>query len=94
MDGRLNMEKFDKEINNAIKIINNAISEAVRNNINPVIVEVPYTGRKFCKPIREYFENQGWEVTRKGKKDFVDDGWMVNYEKVSSIYTLYWAEVN
>lgn len=88
------MRKFTTEINNAIKIINNAISEAARNNINPVIVEVPYTGRKFCRPIRKYFENQGWEVTRKGVKDFVDNGWAVNYEKVSSIYTLYWPEVN
>lgn len=88
------MRKFNTEIDNAIEIINNAISEAARNNINPVIVEVPYTGRKFCRPIRKYFENQGWEVTRKGVKDFVDNGYVVNYEKVSSIYTLYWPEVN
>ena len=84
------MNKFANEIKNAIEIINNAISEAMRNNTNPVVVEVPYTGRKFCKPIREYFEAQGWKIERKGKTDWVDDGWMMRREKVSSIFTLTW----
>lgn len=84
------MDRFNPEIEKAIKIINNAISDAARNNINPVVVEVHCTGRKFCKPIRKYFEAQGWKVEREGKTDWVDDGWMMRREKVSSIFTLTW----
>lgn len=43
--GGLSMNKFNNEIENAIKIINNAISEGARNNINPIVVEVPCVGR-------------------------------------------------
>ncbi len=84
------MNKFANEIENAIKIINNVISDAARNNINPIVVEVPYTGRKFCKPIREYFESQGWKVERKGVVDWVDNYGMMSHEKVASIFTLTW----
>lgn len=84
------MNKFNNEIENAIKIINNAISEAARNNINPVVVEVPCVGRKFCKPIKEYFEAQGWKVERTGVVDWVDDYGIMRREKVASVFLLTW----
>lgn len=84
------MNKFNNEIENAIKIINNAISEGARNNINPVVAEVPCVGRKFCRPIREYFEAQGWKVERTGVVDWVDDYGVMRREKVASVFLLTW----
>ena len=80
-------------VNDAIKVINKAIYDACENNLNYVKVEVPYTGKKTCKAIRDYFESDGWTVKREGKVEEVGgwDRWdPVHNEKVASIFTLTW----
>ena len=43
-------------VDDAIKAINEAIYDACENNLNYVKVEVPCTGKKTCKAIRDHFE--------------------------------------
>lgn len=81
------------DVNNAIRIINSAITDACENGDSCVRTEVPYTGKKTCKAIREYFENEGWHVTKESRMDFVGSGDRddpMRLEKVASIYTLTW----
>ena len=80
-------------VNDAIKAINEAIYNACENNLNYVKVEVPYTGKKTCKAIRDHFESDGWTVKREGKVEKVGGGdfWdPIRDEKVASIFTLTW----
>lgn len=80
-------------VDDAIKVINEAIYDACENNLNYVKVEVPCTGKKTCKAIRDHFEAEGWTVKKEGKVDKVGDGDFrnpVHDEKVASIFTLTW----
>ena len=80
-------------VDDAIKVINEAIYDACENNLNYVKVEVPCTGKKTCKAIRDHFEAEGWTVKKEGKVDKVGDGDLRGYvydEKVASIFTLTW----
>ena len=80
-------------VDDAIKVINEAIYDACENNLNYVKVEVPCTGKKTCKAIKDHFEAEGWTVKKEGKVDKVGDGdfWNpVHDEKVASIFTLTW----
>ena len=54
-------------VDDAIKVINEAIYDACENNLNYVKVEVPCTGKKTCKAIRDHFEAEGWTVKKEGK---------------------------
>lgn len=77
----------------AIRIINTAITDACENGDNFIKAEVPYTGKKTCKAIREHFESEGWHVTKESKMDFVGGGDRydpIHLAKVASIYTLTW----
>ena len=77
---------IENSIINGIKIINEAIYEACVDNYNSVKVELPYTDKKVCKGIRDYFEAEGWTVTRYTKKTFVSD----TEQKITSVFTLIW----
>ena len=82
-------------VDDAIKVINEAIYDACENNLNYVKVEVPCTGKKTCKAIRDHFESEGWTVKKEGKVDKVGGGGCdrfdpVHAEKVASIFTLTW----
>ena len=84
---------IENSINNGIKIINEAIYDACENNLNYIKVEVPCTGKKTCKAIRDHFEAEGWTVKKEGKVDKVSNGDLRGYvydEKVASIFTLTW----
>ena len=80
-------------VDDAIKAINEAIYDACENNLNYVKVEVPCTGKKTCKAIKDHFEVEGWTVKKEGKVDKVSNGDLRGYvydEKVASIFTLTW----
>ena len=84
---------IENSIINGIKIINEAIYDACENNLNYVKVEVPCTGKKTCKAIKDHFEAEGWTVKKEGKVDKVSNGDLRGYvydEKVASIFTLTW----
>lgn len=84
---------LQNDVNNAIRIINAAITDACENGDSCVRAEVPYTGKKTCRAIREYFEKEGWHVAEESRMDFVGSGDRDNpmcLEKVASIYTLTW----
>ena len=77
---------IENSITNGIKIINEAIYDACANNDSTVVVKLPYTDKKVCKGIRDYFEAEGWTVTRYTKKTFVSD----TEQKITSVFTLIW----
>ena len=84
---------IENSITNGIKAINEAIYDACENNLNYVKVEVPCTGKKTCKAIKDHFEAEGWTVKKEGKVDKVSNGDLRGYvydEKVASIFTLTW----
>ena len=80
-------------VDDAIKVINEAIYDACENNLNYVQVEVPCTGKQTCKAIRDHFQSEGWTVKKEGKVDKVggEEFWdPVHDEKGASIFTLTW----
>lgn len=87
-------EKIHKEVDETfIKIINEAISDACENNSSEVVVELPVTGKRTCKAIRDYFEAEGWKVTKEGIMGTLGDGdrWNPYYTgKVGSRFILTW----
>lgn len=80
-------------VENAIKLIQNAINDACWEGKGEVIVDVPVTGKKTCKAIRDHFEKEGWIVTKEGIRDKVGSGdrWdPIHDETIGSRYILKW----
>lgn len=80
-------------VDNAIKIINEAINDTCWDGKEVVVVDVPVTGEKTCKAIREHFENEGWIVSKEGIVGKVGSGdrWdPIHDEIIASRYTLKW----
>lgn len=77
----------------AIQIIEKAIMNAAWDNQEAIIVDVPVTGKKTCRAIREHFEKEGWIVTKQGIRGEVGSGdrWdPIHEETIASRYTLKW----
>ena len=87
-------QKIHKDfIDDCIKTINEAISDACENNLTSVVVELPVTGKHTCKAIRDHFEAEGWKVTKEGIMGTLGDGdrWNPYYTgKVGSRFILTW----
>ena len=77
---------IENSIINGIKIINEAIYDACTNNDSTVIVKLPYTDKKVCKGIKDYFVSEGWHISKYTEKVFVSD----TEQKISSVFTLTW----
>ena len=73
-------------VDDAIKVINEAIYDACTNNDSTVVVKLPYTDKKVCKGIKDYFMSEGWHISKYTEKVFVSD----TEQKISSVFTLTW----
>ena len=73
-------------VDDAIKVINEAIYDACTNNDSTVVVKLPYTDKKVCKGIKDYFVSEGWHISKYTEKVFVSD----TEQKISSVFTLTW----
>ena len=85
--------KTNTNVENAIRIIEKAIMDASWDGKDAVVVEVPVTGKKTCRAIREHFEKEGWIVSKEGIRGEVGSGDMydpIRIETVASRYTLKW----
>ena len=59
---------IENSIINGIKIINDAIYDACTNNGSTVVVKLPYTDKKVCKGIKDYFVSEGWHISKYTEK--------------------------